>query len=189
MEAFAAAAVMVTLAELGDKTQLLAMAFAAKYKWTIVMEAILFATVLNHGLAVLCGTYLGDFLPAATMQVIASAAFIIFGLWTIKGDTLDDEAEKVYYNPFMTVAIAFFLAEMGDKTQFATITLAAQYHQFLPVLAGTTTGMLLADGIGIIVGVVLHKTIPAKALKYIAAAIFIGCGVAGLWLGYTGRVI
>ena len=181
MEAFLASATVVVLAELGDKTQLLAMAFAAKYAWQTVMAGVFAATVFNHFLAVAVGVYLGSFIDPKTMQLIASVAFIVFGLWTIRGDKLDGEDNASRFSPFWTVVIAFFLAEMGDKTQFATITLAAHYQALLPVLAGTTTGMMLADGLGIIVGMVLHKAIPERALKWIAAVIFIGCGAAGLY--------
>ncbi len=180
MEAFWAAVAVVVLAELGDKTQLLAIAFTAKYNWKTVMAAVFAATVANHFLAVVAGVWLGGFLDAGVMKLLASVAFIIFGLWTLRGDELDGEEEKSSRSPFWTVAIAFFLAEMGDKTQFATITLAAQYQQVLPVLAGTTTGMILADGFGIIVGVVLQKAIPERALKYFAAAVFLLVGAAGL---------
>lgn len=184
MTAFLAAATVVVLAELGDKTQLLAMAFASKYPWKTVMAGVFVATVLNHALAVVVGTYLGGFVDTHTMQIVASIAFIVFGLWTIRGDELGDEASDSRYSPFWTVVIAFFLAEMGDKTQFATITLAAQYKEILPVLAGTTTGMMIADGLGIIIGCVLHKAIPERAMKWIAALIFIGFGVVGLWTAF-----
>lgn len=182
MEAFFAATTVVVLAELGDKTQLLAMAFAAKYNWQKVMTGVFAATVANHLVAVLAGVYLGRLIDPHTMQIVASAAFILFGLWTIRGDELGDEAEGNKYSPFWTVAIAFFLAEMGDKTQFATITLAAKYQQLVPVLMGTTTGMVIADGIGVIAGIVLHKAIPERTLKWFAAIVFIACGVVGLWM-------
>ena len=179
MEAFAAAALVVVLAELGDKTQLLAMAFAAKYRWQTVMAGVIVSTVANHFLAVLAGVYLGGMIDTHTMQIVASVAFIVFGLWTIRGDEIGDEAENSRYSPFWTVAIAFFLAEMGDKTQFATITLAAKYQSLLPVLAGTTTGMMIADGIGIIVGIVMCKRIPERTIKLISAAAFIFFGFLG----------
>lgn len=182
MEAFTAAMLVVVLAELGDKTQLLAIAFAAKYRWQTVMAGVFASTVANHFLAVLAGVYLGGMLDTHTMQILASVAFIVFGLWTIRGDELGSEAEGSRYSPFWTVAIAFFLAEMGDKTQFATITLAAKYQSLLPVLAGTTTGMMLADGFGVIVGIVLHRAIPERALKWFAALVFIACGVTGLYM-------
>jgi len=181
MTAFLTACAVVVLAEMGDKTQLLAMAFATKYPWKLVMGGVFVATVGNHFLAVVVGTYLNQLLPLNYIQVAAAASFILFGLWTIRGDSLGDEAEKSHYNPFWTVVIAFFLAEMGDKTQFATIALAAQFNTILPVWLGTTTGMMIADGLGIILGIVLQKKIPERTMKWTAAVIFIAFGICGLY--------
>ena len=189
MTAFLTACAIVVLAEMGDKTQLLAMAFAAKYCWKTVMAGVFVATVANHFLAVAAGAYLNQFIPLNYIQIAAAASFILFGLWTIRGDSLDDEAEKTHYNPFWTVVIAFFLAEMGDKTQFATIALAAQFDSVLPVWAGTTTGMMIADGLGIILGIVLQKKIPEKQMKWTAALIFICFGVAGLYEAWQGNCL
>lgn len=180
-EAFLVSLTIVVLAELGDKTQLLAMAFAAKYNWKTVMLGVFAATVANHLVAVLAGVWLGTMIDPKIMEIVAGAAFIIFGLWTIRGDELGDEAEGSGRSPFWTVAIAFFLAEIGDKTQFATITLAADFQMPLPVLCGTTLGMVIADGIGVIAGTVLKKQIPERALKWFAAIIFIAFGVFGLY--------
>ncbi len=185
MTAFITALAMVVLAEMGDKTQLLAMAFATRFPWKTVMAAVFAATIVNHLLAVLVGVYLNSILPLGLIKIAASIAFIIFGLWTIRGDKLEGEDKKNHFSPFWTVAIAFFIAEMGDKTQLATITIAAQFGEVLPILAGTTLGMVIADGFGIIVGMVLNKHIPEKKIKLLAAAIFILCGIAGL-LDATG---
>jgi putative Ca2+/H+ antiporter (TMEM165/GDT1 family) len=182
LTAFLFAAGAVVLAEMGDKTQLLAMAFAAKYKASKVMAGVLIATILNHAIAVAVGNYITHFQPAQTwIQGIASLSFIFFGLWTIRGDTLDgEENKKTRFGAVSTVAIAFFAAEMGDKTQLATIALSAKFPDSpIGVLAGTTTGMLIADGLGIIVGVVLNKKIPERAVKLISAAIFILFGFIG----------
>ena len=180
MLAFVTAFTMVVLAEMGDKTQLLAMAFATRYNWKTVMAAVFAATIVNHAIAIVVGVHLNSLMSPTLIQTIASIAFIIFGLWTLRGDKLDGEDEKHRFNPFWTVAIAFFIAEMGDKTQLATITIAAQFGQIIPILAGTTLGMVIADGFGIIVGMVLHKHIPDKQIKLFAAAIFILCGIGGL---------
>jgi putative Ca2+/H+ antiporter (TMEM165/GDT1 family) len=172
----------VTLAEMGDKTQLLAMCFAARYKASKVLIGVFLATILNHALAVGAGYLLKEVMSQYSLyiQVVASLSFIGFALWTIRGDTVDDTCDnRSKYGPIATVAIAFFIAEMGDKTQFATVSLAASYGNPLAVLLGTTTGMLIADGIGIIFGVVLNKKIPEKAMKWIAASIFAICGLAG----------
>ena len=152
MVAFLTSFAFVVLAEMGDKTQLLAMAFASKYRWQTVMGAVLVATLVNHLLAVLTGTYLTAFLPMRPVQIVAAASFILFGLWTLRGDTLGGEDTRFSYSPFRTVAIAFFLAEMGDKTQLATVALGARFGSVLPVWLGTTTGMVVADAVGILAG-------------------------------------
>lgn len=180
MEAFAAAFLVVFLAEMGDKTQLLAIALGARYSWKPVLGGILAATVANHLLAVAAGVYLGSLVDEDLMHKAASVAFIVFGLWTIRGDELEEESPSKGRSPFWTVAIAFFLAEMADKTQFATITLAAKYQSLFPVLAGTTTGMMVADGIGVLLGSAIHRVIPEKFMRYFAAAVFLGIGIAGL---------
>lgn len=172
----------VVLAEMGDKTQLLAMAFAAKYKASKVMIGVFLATVLNHALAVAVGHMLTQF---DTIQVwiqgIAALSFIFFGLWTIRGDKLEGEENRTSkYGAIATVAIAFFIAEMGDKTQLTTVALAAKFPTNpLWILAGTTIGMLIADGIGIVIGVVLCKRIPERTVKLISAAVFIFFGFLG----------
>lgn len=181
MMSFITATIVVVLAEMGDKTQLLAMAFAAKYPWKTVMAAIFAATVANHLLAVLVGSWVTQFVSVETMGLIAGVSFVLFGLWTIRGDTLDGEDRDRKYSAFMTVMIAFFLAEMGDKTQFATIVLAAQLGEVIPVWMGTTTGMMIADGIGIFVGAVLGSRIPERQVKWGAAIIFMLFGLYGIW--------
>lgn len=192
--AFLLAMVAVVLAEMGDKTQLLAMAFATRFRWQTVLWAVLAATLVNHLLAVALGNIITQFLPMSWIQLAAAASFIVFALWTIRGDTLDDEEEQVRgRSPFWTVAIAFFIAEMGDKTQLMTIALAAEEavkmggtgwlakaQQILPVWMGTTCGMMIADALGIVVGIVLHKHIPEELVKWVAAGCFAGFGLLGL---------
>ncbi len=181
MTAYLASMVFVVLAEMGDKTQLLAMAFASRYRWQTVMWGVFFATLLNHLLAVLLGSYLTKVFPIDYIQIAASASFILFGLWTLHGDRLDNEDRRFNFSPFWTVAIAFFLAEMGDKTQLATIALATKYENIMGIWFGTTTGMLIADAIGIIFGIVLCKNIPEKAIKWFAAIVFIAFGIIGIY--------
>lgn len=181
MLAFITSLLAVVLAEMGDKTQLLAMAFATRYRWQTVMWGVLAATILNHLLAVVLGVYLTKFVPMNVIQIAAAAAFILFGLWTIRGDKLGNTSEKTAYSPFWTVAIAFFIAEMGDKTQLATVALAARFNTILPVWLGTTAGMMVADGIGILIGIVLGKKIPDRLVKWFAALVFILFGLYGLY--------
>ena len=182
--AFIFSVTAVTLAEMGDKTQLLAMAFATKYKASKVLLGVFLATVINHALAVLVGNLITKLDSVQTIiQGVAALSFIFFGLWTIRGDQLEGEENRVSkYGPIMTVAIAFFLAEMGDKTQLTTIALATRFPQNpIGILFGTTTGMLIADGIGIIIGVVLCKKIPERTVKLVSAGAFIFFGFVGTY--------
>jgi putative Ca2+/H+ antiporter (TMEM165/GDT1 family) len=190
---FLLAMVAVVLAEMGDKTQLLAMAFAARFRWQTVLWAVLAATLVNHLMAVATGNVITQFLPMSWIKLVAAASFIIFALWTIRGDSLNGEEQGHGRSPFWTVAIAFFIAEMGDKTQLMTIALAAEEavkvggtgwiakaQQIVPVWIGTTCGMMIADAFGIVVGIVLHKHIPERLVKWIAAGCFAGFGLIGL---------
>ncbi len=181
MTAFWASLIFVVLAEMGDKTQLLAMAFATRYRVSVVLWGVFVATAANHLLAVVAGSYLTTFIPLSYIQIAAAISFIIFGLWTIRGDELEGEEKRFNFSPFWTVAIAFFIAEMGDKTQLATVALAAKYQLIIPTWLGTTTGMMIADIIGIVVGIVLGRHIPERAVKWFAALIFIAFGLAGLY--------
>ena len=196
--AFAASLVFVVLAEMGDKTQLLAMSFATCYNPYKVMLAVFIATVANHALAVVAGQFITAIVPIDIISLAASLSFIGFGLWTIRGDKLKEEAKKVSrYGAVATVAIAFFIAEFGDKTQLATISLAAEYQNPVSVLMGTTIGMLIADGVGIVVGVMLCKRLPQRKIKWFSAIIFIIFGLVGVYevlsvkvgLGFTTLIL
>mgnify|MGYP001161863607 FL=1 len=189
MTAFLLSMSFVVLAEMGDKTQLLAMAFATRYKATTVLWAVFWATLLNHLLAVVVGNYLTHFIPIQYIQIAAAVSFILFGLWTIRGDELNNEDKRFSFSPFWTVAIAFFIAEMGDKTQLATIALAAKYQSVIPVWLGTTTGMVIADAIGIVIGIVIGRKIPERAVKWFAAIIFILFGLIGLYQYLPGTLL
>jgi Ca2+/H+ antiporter, TMEM165/GDT1 family len=179
--AYITSLVFVVLAEMGDKTQLLAMAFASRYRWQTVMSAVFLATLLNHLLAVAAGSFLTNVVPLQYIQIAGAASFILFGLWTLRGDELEDEDKKFKYSPFWTVAIAFFIAEMGDKTQLATVALATRFDGIIQIWLGTTSGMVIADAFGIIVGIVLGKKIPERAVKWFAASVFIIFGVLGIY--------
>lgn len=182
MSALIASFLFVVLAEMGDKTQLLAMAFASRFSAMQVLIGVLIATVLNHSIAVIFGRFLTVIIPIDIISLIASFSFILFGIWTIRGDKLEGEEKRQdKYGPIATVAIAFFLAEMGDKTQLATISLAVKYNNLFSVLVGTTLGMVVADAFGIIVGVIMKKHIPEKTIKWISAIIFILFGMFGVY--------
>jgi putative Ca2+/H+ antiporter (TMEM165/GDT1 family) len=198
MAAFIASFMFVLLAEMGDKTQLLAMAFAAKYNAAQVLLAVFLATILNHALAVAVGHYLTTVIPLDIISFLAALSFIFFGLWTIRGDKLEGEDKKESrFGPVLTVGIAFFLAEMGDKTQLATVSLAVEYRDMLGVLMGTTLAMVTADAIGIVVGTAMRKHIPEKTIKWISALVFVLFGLSGIFnilavrmsLLYTGSII
>lgn len=183
MADFIKALLFVVVAEMGDKTQLLAMAMASKFKARQVMAGVLIATVLNHALAVALGSYLSSVIPMDAIKIAAAVSFLVFGLWTLRGDKIDDdEKEKKHkFGPIVTVVIAFFLAEMGDKTQLMTIAISADSKLPLLVLAGTTTGMLIADGLGVIGGAWLGRHVPEKYIKWGAGIIFIFFGVLTLY--------
>jgi len=188
MTAFIASLIFVVLAEMGDKTQLLAMAFACKFRWQTVMWGVFVATAANHLMAAAAGSYLAAIVPLVYIKIAAAVSFIIFGLWTIRGDTLEGEDKKYNFSPFWTVTIAFFMAEMGDKTQLATIALAVEYNTVMPVWMGTTLGMIISNGFGIIVGSVMGKHIPERAIKWASALIFIAFGGYGLYENLPGHV-
>ena len=181
MTAFMASLIFVVLAEMGDKTQLLAMAFASRFRWQTVMWGVFVATAANHLIAATAGSYLTMIVPMEGIKIAAAVSFIIFGLWTIRGDTLSGEDQRYHFSPFWTVTVAFFLAEMGDKTQLATISLAVKYQTILTVWMGTTLGMMVSDAFGIVVGIVMGKKIPERIIKWGAALIFIAFGAVGLY--------
>ncbi|MBU1861804.1 MAG: TMEM165/GDT1 family protein, partial [Gammaproteobacteria bacterium] len=139
---------IVALAEIGDKTQLLALLLAARFRkpWPIIC-GIVVATLANHFAAGAIGNWVASFFSPATLSWVLTASFVAVALWTLVPDTLDDDDSASFkrYGPFLTTLIAFFLAEMGDKTQVATVMLAAQYPHFILVVIGTTLGMLLAN--------------------------------------------
>ena len=184
MEAFWASFLVVFLAELGDKTQLIVMAFAVKYNWRSVFLGMTMGIFVVHSLAVAIGSLAGELIPVHLMTIIASCLFIGFGVWTLRGDDEgedEDEATKSSrFGPLLTVAMTFIIGEMGDKTQFAAMTMATQYESWWLVLCGAVLGMVLTDSLGIIAGTFLHRRLPAKKMRYLSAGIFLLFGVAGL---------
>jgi Ca2+/H+ antiporter, TMEM165/GDT1 family len=167
---------VIFIAELGDKTQLVAMMFALRYRWWVVLSAIAVATTAVHVLSVAIGHYVGAALPTHLLGIIAGVMFVFFGLWTLRGDTLSEEEKsktaKATAPAFFVVTSAFVLAELGDKTMLATITLAAD-NDWLGVWIGSTLGMVAADGLAIIVGAVAGKHLPERAIQLGAAALFV----------------
>ncbi|BBY29004.1 TMEM165/GDT1 family protein [Mycolicibacterium sediminis] len=174
---------VIFIAELGDKSQLMAMMFALRYRWWVVLGAITVATTAVHVLSVAIGHFVGAALPTGLLGIIAGLMFVFFGLWTLRGDSLTDEertrAQRASAPAFFVVTSAFMLAELGDKTMLATITLAAD-NDWVGVWIGSTLGMVAADGLAILVGAVLGKRLPERTIQIGAAALFIAFGVAML---------
>ena len=170
---------VIFVAELGDKTQLVAMMFALRYRWWVVLSAITAATIAVHLLSVGIGHYLGAALPTHLLGIAAGVAFVFFGLWTLRGDSLSEneasKAERATAPAFFVVTSAFVLAELGDKTMLATVTLAAD-RDWVGVWIGSTLGMVVADGLAIIVGVVAGKHLPERIIALVAAALFLAFG-------------
>lgn len=182
MDAFLVSAGIVALAEIGDKTQLLAFILAAKFRRpTPIILGILFATLVNHGFAGAIGSWLTSLVTPGVMRWVLGVSFIGMALWTLIPDKFDEsEARFAHLGVFGTTLVAFFLAEMGDKTQIATIALSAQYKTFLTVVAGTTLGMMVANVPAVILGNRIANRIPVRLVHAIAAAIFAILGVATL---------
>jgi putative Ca2+/H+ antiporter (TMEM165/GDT1 family) len=183
MTAFWVSLFIVFVAELGDKTQLVAMAFAARYSAKVVLAAVFVATLLVHLFSVFLGEAASRVVPVFWIQVLAGLSFIGFGLWTLRGDELSEEETRkpARFGPFLTVGVTFFLAELGDKTMLTTISIATQYDSFVGVWLGSSIGMVLADGAAIAVVLLLGKKLPERAIKIGAAAIFFVSGAFTLW--------
>jgi putative Ca2+/H+ antiporter (TMEM165/GDT1 family) len=179
MEALLTSTFLVALAEIGDKTQLLSFVLAARLrKPGAIIAGIFVATVANHALAGSLGVWLAQLADPRWLPWITGLAFIGFGLWTLHPDSLDEDPDTRRGGAFVTTTIAFFIAEMGDKTQFATIALGARFDALLPVVMGTTVGMMLANIPAVLIGEKLAHRLPLAAIRRIAAGVFI---LTGAW--------
>lgn len=183
MEAFLVSTGIVALAEMGDKTQLLALVLAVRFRkpWPIVW-GILVATLVNHGLAGAVGAWVTTFLGPEILRWVLAGSFIAMAVWMLIPDTLDDAQSDTQprWGVFGTTVVAFFLAEMGDKTQIATVMLVAQYHAYLWVVAGTTLGMMLANAPVVWLGERMTRLVPMRLVHTVSALIFAALGVAVL---------
>ncbi|HRX75645.1 MAG TPA: TMEM165/GDT1 family protein [Hyphomonas sp.] len=181
MEALFTSTAVVTLAEIGDKTQLLAILLATRFRTPVpIILGILVATLANHFLAALLGASVANLLDGEWFRYLIAASFVVMGLWTLIPDQLDDLDDKpTRFGAFFATLIAFFLVEMGDKTQLATIALGARFDQILMVTAGTTLGMMLANVPAVFLGHELIERVPLNIVRFIAAALFV---VIGVWL-------
>lgn len=183
MEAFLISTGIVALAEMGDKTQLLALVLAARFRkpWPIVL-GILTATLANHALAGAAGAWVTTVLGPQVLRWVLGGSFVAMALWMLIPDKLDreDAGKAPRLGVFGTTVIAFFIAEMGDKTQIATVMLAARYNAWLWVVAGTTLGMMLANAPVVWLGERITRRVPIRAVHLVSAAIFLVLGVAAL---------
>jgi putative Ca2+/H+ antiporter (TMEM165/GDT1 family) len=167
---------------MGDKTQLLALSLASRYRrpWPI-MAGILVATTFNHALASWAGAAVSAWLPPRWMAALLGVTFLAFGLWTLRPDQLGEQREAGRFGPFVMTTVLFFLAEMADKTQLATIALAARYQSIVLVTVGTTLGMLLSNGLAVLLGEKLAQRVSMAWIRRAAAAMFFAFGAASLW--------
>jgi Ca2+/H+ antiporter, TMEM165/GDT1 family len=182
LEAFLISTGIVALAEIGDKTQLLAFILAAKFRkpWPIIL-GILIATLANHGLAGALGTWITSNMGPGLLRWILGLSFLAMAAWILVPDKFDEnDARLARYGAFGTTLIAFFFAEMGDKTQIATVALAAQFDSFFGVVAGTTFGMMIANVPAVLLGDKLAHRLPVRLVHTIAAVLFAVLGLATL---------
>ena len=188
MAAFIASLLMIFFAEVGDKTQFLALALASRYSIGKVLAGIFIATLLLNAAAVGAGGFLVAVIPFKLLSLVASLSFILFGVLSLRNNGAGSENPKESgLGPVAAVVSAFFLAEFGDKTQLAALSLSVEYKSFFGVLAGATAGMFLADAAGILAGGALKKCLPESIVKRLAALIFILFGLWGLWKLYMAK--
>jgi len=182
LEAFLISTGLVALAEMGDKTQLLVLILAARFRRPIpIMLGILVATLANHALAGALGAWITSVVSGDVLRWILGASFIVMGGWMLVPDNLEADAdERPRLGVFGTTLIAFFLAEMGDKTQIATVALAAKYASFYWVVLGTTLGMMIANAPAVLVGDKFAEKLPLKLIHGVAAAVFVVLGVLAI---------
>lgn len=184
MEALLTSTLIVALAEMGDKTQLLSFVLAARFRRPLpIALGILVATLANHFLAGWFGAWLATLVSPDTLRWSVAAAFVGFGLWSLRPDTLTDDPAMPAAGVFMTTLVAFFLVEMGDKTQLATIALAARYDALAAVVLGTTTGMMLANVPAVWMGEKFADRVNMKYLRWAAAALFFALAAITLLIG------
>lgn len=189
MHSFLVSTGLVAVAEIGDKTQLLALLLAARYRRPLpIILGILVATLANHALAGIAGAWAGGLLEGPWLRWAVGVSFLAVGAWALVPDRLGDDdasARALGAGAFMAALVCFFLAEMGDKTQVATILLAARFDALALVVAGTTLGMMLANVPVALFGHAVAERVPAKPIRVAAAALFVGLGAAVLagWMG------
>ncbi len=183
MEGFWISITSITMAEIGDRTQLLSLVLAARYRRPLpIIAGILCASLANHAAAGLVGHWFGGLLAPRVLGLTIGVSMIAMALWALKPDRLEEDgAQDSSAGAFVATFTSFFLAEMGDKTQLATVALAAAYHNLPAVIAGTTAGMLVANVPVVLLGGAFADRLPIKAIHYAAAALFLLLGILFLW--------
>lgn len=174
---------LIFIAEMGDKTQIIAMTFATQFTVRQVLTGVTVGVIGNHGLAIILGSLLGTMLPIDMIQLLAGFLFIYFGYNSLRSGGDDEPDDKRFVNPVMAVALAFFVGELGDKTQLTALALSAEASYPLIILLGTTAGMIATSGIGIFVGSRLGRRIPENALKAASSIVFVAFGLQKIFIG------
>jgi Ca2+/H+ antiporter, TMEM165/GDT1 family len=187
LEALLVSVSTVAIAEMGDRTQLLSLMLAAHYRrpWPI-LAGVLCATLANHAIAGLVGVHLGRFLTPRLLDAAVGVSMVGMALWALKPDTLQERSGKHPAGAFLATLVAFFIAEIGDKTQIATVALAAAYANLAAVVAGTTTGMLIANAPVVFLGKAFSERLPLKAIHYLASALFLILGAVFIFRAVRG---
>ena len=187
MSAFFLSAALIFVAELGDKSQLVALWFATRHRWWLVLAGVLAATLVVHLGSVALGRTFDELLPERALLTIIGLSFFVFAAWSVRGDRLDDSDRAAravpLFGAFGVVAASFFVSELGDKTQLATVSLAGNSDAFIGVWLGSTAGMVLADALAIAVGIAAGKRLPHRAIGLGAACLFVVFGVLALVKG------
>lgn len=182
MDAVLTSTLVVALAEIGDKTMLLAILLASRFRKPVpITLGILFATLANHGVASLIGQSVAGLLDGAVFRYAVAASFVAMAAWTLVPDRLDDDGDRkpARFGAFLTTLVAFFLVEMGDKTQIATVALGAQFRSVIAVTLGTTLGMMLANVPAIYFGNRILEVVPLRTVRLVAALLFL---IVGIWI-------
>ncbi|MES2802047.1 MAG: TMEM165/GDT1 family protein [Bdellovibrionota bacterium] len=183
MEAIINSTILVFISEMGDKTQLLALVLAARFRKPIpILLGIFVATLLNHALASYAGSFITNYFAPSTLRLLLAVTFVGFGLWILIPDKDEGLKTTERFGAFVTTLFAFFIAEMGDKTQLATIALGAKYNSIAAVTLGTTLGMMLANAPAVYFGQWFTDRIPMQWVRRMASVLFIGFGIACLWI-------
>jgi putative Ca2+/H+ antiporter (TMEM165/GDT1 family) len=186
---FISSALIIFVAELGDKSQLVALWFATRHRWWLVLAGVAVATLVVHLGSVAAGRALDELLPASVLLTAVGLSFFAFAVWSIRGDHLDERGHTPRSMPvlgaFGIVTISFFISELGDKTQLATVSLAGNSSEVIGVWLGSTAGMVLADALAIALGIAAGKRLPLRAIGWGAAALFVAFGAFAIARGLS----